>query len=434
MLIKNGQELGSTELRRQALQILEAGLAAAAPDLVIRKNVAVSPAGLKIAGEEIGSGEFERVFVFAFGKCAFSSALVLEDILGERISGGAVLDICAGNLKYLKYYTGDHPYPTERNITATREILESLDGLTERDLVLFVVSGGGSTLLCQPDGITLEDEIKMVETLFKTGATIAELNTVRKHISSARGGFLARRAYPARVFSLIFSDVPGDEVGLISSGPTVKDETTTDEARGILYKYGIRLPETGIIETPKEEKFFERVKNILVASNQLSLSAMSRKATELGLSPKLKSSSLEGEARAVGLKMAEEIRLAEPGTVNLYAGETTVTIKGDGQGGRNQELVLGAVGEIEKGELVASIASDGRDNGDHAGALCDIITREKSVVLNLNTGDYLARNDSYNFFREAGGLVVTGPTGTNVMDIKIMVVDWQRRAKARAGI
>jgi len=421
MLIRNGQELGSTELRRQALQILEAGLAAAAPELVIRKNVTVSPSGLRIAGEEIDSSEFERVFVFAFGKCALSSALVLEDVLGERISGGAVLDVCAGNLKYLKYYVGDHPYPTERNIIATREILNSLGGLTEKDLVLFVISGGGSTLLCQPDGIELEDEIKMVEELFKKSATIAELNTVRKHISSARGGFLAMRAYPARVFSLIFSDVPGDDIGLISSGPTVKDETTTDETRGILYKYGVRLPEAGIMETPKEEKFFEKVKNILVASNQLSLSAMSMKATELGLLPKLMSSSLEGEARVVGLKMAEEIHLAQSGTINLYAGETTVTIKGDGQGGRNQELVLGAVGGIEKGELVASVASDGRDNGDHAGALCDIITREKSVVLNLNTGDYLARNDSYNFFRATKDYLETGRTGANLSDLMIAI-------------
>lgn len=421
MLIKNGQELGSTELRRQALQILEAGLVAAAPDAVIRRNVTVSPSGLRIAGEEIGSGEFERLFVFAFGKCAFSSALALEDVLGERVSGGAVLDVCAGNLKYLKYYVGDHPYPSERNVVATREILKSMDGLTERDLAIFVISGGGSTLLCQPDGITLEDEIEMVETLFKAGATIAELNTARKHISSARGGFLAMRAYPARVFSLIFSDVPGDEIGLISSGPTVKDETTTDEARGILHKYGVRLPETGIIETPKDEKFFERVKNILAASNQMSLSAMSAKATELCLLPKLMSSSLEGEARAVGLKMAQDIHLAQPGTVNLYAGETTVTIKGDGQGGRNQELVLGAVGEIEKGELIASIASDGKDNGDHAGALCDIITREKSVVLNLNTGDYLSRNDSYNFFRATKDYLETGRTGANLSDLMIAI-------------
>ncbi len=421
MLIKNGQELGSTELRRQALQILEAGLAAAAPDAVIRKNVEISSVGLKIAGEDIAFGEFDRIFVLTFGKCAFSSALVLEDILGDRISGGAVLDVYAGNLKHLKCYVGDHPYPSERNILATRAILESLNGLTARDLVLFVVSGGGSTLLCQPSGITLEDEMGMVENLFKKGATIAELNTVRKHISSARGGFMAMRAYPARVFSLIFSDVPGNDLGLISSGPTVKDKTTTDEVRGILYKYGIGLPEAGILETPKEEKFFERVENILVASNQISLTAMSSKAKELGLSPKLISSSLEGEARVVGSKIIQEIRLATPGTVNLYAGETTVTIKGDGQGGRNQELVLGAVDGVEKGELLASIASDGRDNGDHAGALCDIITREKSVVLNLNTGDYLARNDSYNFFRATKDYLETGRTGANLSDLMIAI-------------
>ena len=421
MLIKNSAELGSTELRRRALQILEAGLAAAAPDAVMRQNVSVSDAGIKIAGETIGFNEVERVFVFALGKCALSSALTLEDVLGERISGGAVLDIRPGNLKRLKYYVGDHPYPTERNISATREILDSLKDLTARDLVLFVISGGGSTLLCQPNGIVLEDELNIVQVLFKAGATITELNTVRKHLSFARGGHLAMAAYPARVVSLIFSDVPGDDIGFISSGPTVQDETTVSDARAILSKYGINLPENGITETPKDGKFFEKVKNILVASNRMSLSAMSQKAEELGLAPKIITSALEGEAREVGVKIAGEIHPAPAGTVNLYAGETTVTIKGDGQGGRNQELALGAVAEIQKGELVASIASDGRDNGDHAGALCDIITREKSVVLNLNTGDYLARNDSYHFFSATRDYLETGSTGANLSDLIIAV-------------
>ncbi|MFH0891035.1 MAG: DUF4147 domain-containing protein [Candidatus Liptonbacteria bacterium] len=421
MLIKNSAELGSTELRRQALRILGVGLAAASPETVIRRNVSWEGGALKVAGESLPIEEGGRLFVFAFGKCALSSALVLEDILSERISGGAALDIRPGGLKYLKYHLGDHPFPTERNIAATHEILEALRGLTEKDLVLFIISGGGSTLLCQPQGIGVEEEVALVESLFRSGAVITELNTVRKHLSSARGGYLAKEAYPAHVVSLIFSDVPGDDIGFVSSGPTVKDETTVSDAHAILAKYGISLPESGIMETPKEEKYFEKIKNILIASNRISLEAMSRAAEEVNLKPNIVTAALQGEARDVGRAIAEELHSVAPGTVNLYAGETTVTIKNDGRGGRNQELVLGAVEEVRKGELIASVASDGRDNGDHAGALCDIITREKSVVLNLNTSDYLTRNDSYNFFRATKDYLDTGPTGANLSDLMIAI-------------
>jgi glycerate 2-kinase len=267
-------------------------------------------------------------------------------------------------------------------------------------------------------------EGEILKVLFEKGAAIEEINTLRKHLSLARGGRLAEYAYPATSLALIFSDVPGDDPGFVASGPTVKDETTVDEARAIVQKYDLEK-EAGLkiepLKTPKEDKYFEKVKNVIFVSNRTALIAMTEKAREVGLHPEVRTSLLAGEARKVGERIAAEIGEAMPKTAYLYAGETTVTIKGNGRGGRNQELALGALAHIGAGSVVLSLASDGRDNGDYGGALCDTITKEKAAALGLKEEEYLARNDSSGFFEKTGGLLMTGDTGANVSDLIIAV-------------
>ncbi|TSA45504.1 DUF4147 domain-containing protein, partial [bacterium] len=381
---------------------------------------------LKVREKEFDLAGFERVFVVGVGKCAFEAGRALEEILGEKLTNGIVLDIHSGNLKKIRTFVGTHPFPTTENVNATAEIIQLLSSLTERDFVIFVISGGGSTLLCQPKNLICQDEKDILTHLFKTGANIEEINTIRKHISLARGGNLAFYAHLASSVALIFSDVSGGVMEFIASGPTVKDTTTVGDARTVIDKY---LHESalksvvisGLIETPKNDEYFNKITNILFLDNMTALEAMSAKAKESGFGPKIRTNVLDGEAREAGEKIALDIEKAEPKTVILYGGETTVTIKDDGKGGRNLEVVLGALGKIGENELILSLASDGRDNTDFAGALCDKITSEKAAKLGLKPEEFLKNNDSYSFFQKVGDYILTGDTGSNVSDLMIAI-------------
>jgi glycerate-2-kinase len=337
-----------------------------------------------------------------------------------------------GTLQKITAYQGTHPLPSEQNVEATKKIIELLSGRDEKDLVIFVISGGGSTLLCQPRNHTCAEEAAIFKCLSAAGATIQELNTVRKHISLARGGFLAQYAYPARVISLIFSDVPGNNPEFIASGPTVRDTTSVAEAEKIMEKYGVRekcarlpggqglLPDI-LIETPKNEEYFRKVENILLVSNDVALGAMAEEAKKQGFSPQIVTDVMVGESRNVAGQILESLERSGPKTVLLYGGETTVTIKGDGRGGRNLELALAALKGIGEGELIMTLASDGRDNGEYAGAICDTITYEAAEKAGLDPEKFLADNDSYGFFGKAGNYILTGDTGSNVSDLVIAI-------------
>ncbi|MDO8469497.1 MAG: DUF4147 domain-containing protein [bacterium] len=428
--IKNTKELATTGLREAALGIAEAGFTAIDTASVIRRTVSVEvgtpawPAGrLTVAGHAYDLQKVRRLYVIGVGKCASAAVVALEEVLGSRIAGGVMIDVkYDGGLSFVRGFEGDHPFPSRRNASATRELVRLLSDATAEDLVLAVISGGGSTLLCLPDDDRwCDDEARLVKLLFKSGADIRELNTVRKHLSRARGGFLAAHAYPAPLVSLIFSDVPGDDLEFVSSGPTVLDTTTVADARAILTRYRVaeQCPDVAgrLIETPKEQRFFERTTNLLAVSNGTALDAMAAEAARRGFSPEVRARAFAGEARDLALIFLGELHASPPGAALLYGGESTVTVMHDGKGGRNQELALSGLRDIRDGELLLALATDGRDNTDYAGGICDTITLDHARVHGLDIERSLDGNESYRFFAESGDAVVTGETGSNVSDI-----------------
>ncbi len=422
--IRNFDALAITPERKLALEIAEAGLAAIDTKAVIRKWVKEEDGRLTIGGKVIRKEERKRIFVVGIGKCALDAGAALEEILGDAITRGIVLDVREGRLRRIKTHSGTHPFPTEANVKATAEIIELLAECTPRDLVLFIISGGGSTLLCQPRNFTYMEEAKLLEYLFEISAPIEKINVLRKHLSLARGGHLAAFAYPARVVSLIFSDVPGDDVEFIASGPTVKDTTTVHEARAVAKKYELekRLGfQIHLLENPKDEKYFRRVSNVVVVSNQIALAAMQSEAARAGFKTEIVTHTLRGEARKMGVDIIKKVHKLPAHSIVLYGGETTVTVRGNGLGGRNQELALAAMEKITRGELVLSLASDGRDNGDYAGALCDIMTKEKAERMGLKADDFLKKNDSSRFFEQMEDMLITGGIESNVSDLVIAI-------------
>jgi hydroxypyruvate reductase/glycerate 2-kinase len=335
--------------------------------------------------------------------------------------------------------------------------MDMLSICSAEDLVLCVVSGGGSALLCAPHEMECETQVAVISALTVKGATISEMNTVRKHISQVKGGQLAKIIYPATCISLIFSDVPGDDVSMVASGPTVKDTTVNRDAAAVLAKYNVlemcQLPSCKLLETPKEEKYFANVHNILFVSAKQALAAMSEKAEDLGFEVKIFtppnfsdkkqtasaylesdeeiskhkyftksgagfSTYFEGEARLLAKKI---IAAAKKGQCLLGAGESTVKIIGRGQGGRNQEMALAALPLIKENQVLVCLASDGRDNTEAAGAIADAATLHRAKILGLNPQNYLENNDSFTFFEETGDQVITGRTGANISDFFVLL-------------
>ncbi len=336
----------------------------------------------------------------------------------DKISGGVVIDLKKGKFKKIKSYLGSHPFPSNLNVKATGQVVALLKQATAQDLIITVVSGGGSALLCWPHVVKVSKLVYLTKQLMKKGATIQELNTVRKHLSEIQGGQLAKMAGPATMISLIFSDVPGDAIDMVASGPTVLDQTTVNDAKNILKKYDLlgSVPEEAIIETPKDANVFRKVQNVLVVSNSIAVRAMVKKGKELGYKAKVFSTALTGEAREVGKILAAKVK---DGEMLISGGETTVTVRGGGKGGRNQELALGALSSITENSLVVSVNSDGRDNSLVAGALVDSLTKKRAQKLKLDPENYLKQNNSFMFFKKASGHILTGNTGINIADLVI---------------
>ena len=428
MKIQNYKELAITPIREAALEMIEAGLEAIDTSKIIAKTVRLENGDLFIQSKKIDLQNIKRIFVVGIGKCALEAGEAIEHALGDLLTGGIVLDVQGKKLRKIKSLVGTHPFMSEINIDVTKEIITLLEDATETDLIIFLISGGGSALLCQPDKFTCQDETAVIKCLFDSGVPIKEMNTVRKHLSLARGGYLAQYAYPAKVVSLIFSDVLGDDLEFIASGPTVMDTTTVFDAEKVLNKYKVWekcvIEPVTMIETPKDTKYFENVENILIVSNSTALDAMKKTAEELGYDATIKTKEFFGEAREIGPIMAKELSAAKNKSVFLYGGESTVTIiKKAGKGGRNQELIISALPYMKEGELLVSFDTDGRDNTDFAGAFGDIHTAEKARKMNLDPAEYHAaqENNSYFFFEQVGDYLMTGITDSNVSDIIIAI-------------
>lgn len=419
--IKNFDELATNEKRQDALQILNAGYEAINTKKVVESKVNFNENVLLIEGKEFNLSQYDNVYFIGVGKCSLDAGKVIEEMLGDKIKKGIVIDVTEGELEKINTHVGTHPWPSEKNISTGKEIVDILESTSDKDLILTIISGGGSALLSLPYKIDCNSLIEINKQLTKKGADIHELNTVRKHLSFIKGGRLAKMAYPAEVISLIFSDVPGDDTSVIASGPTIKDETTINEAKDVFKKYEIWNENLSdfLIETPKEDKWFDRVHNFLILTNQDAIEAMEKKAKEIGYDTVPGNKNISGEAKDVGEKFAGTHLL--PNQVQISAGETTVKITGSGKGGRNQEVVLTALPHLPPEMLFISAASDGRDNSDVAGALCDKEIKMNVEKLHLDPKRFISDNDSYNFFAKVGGHILTGPTGSNVSDLYILL-------------
>ncbi len=431
MKIQNADGLAVTAARRDVLAIAEEGLASIDTERVMRGMMRLAGGTLFLGNIDVNLAHVGRVVFIAVGKCAAAAARVAEEILGDRIERGVVLDIqeCRPS-KRIQAFCGTHPLPSDANLRATEAIVAALGGLTERDLAVFVVSGGGSTLLFLPEDQANREEVKIVEELMRAGADIRDMNVVRKHLSLARGGYLAKYAYPARVVSLLFSDVLSDDISFIASGPTVRDLTTVEDATKILLKFNVQrvcgIENCGLVETPKDEKYFARVTNLLAASNHVALDAMKAKAESLGFRAEVRGTALSGEADDVARNVAEALHGAPPRSALLWGGETTVTVDeaaAKGEGGRNLELCLSGLRYVKDGEAILSLASDGRDHGPFAGALCDTMTKKAVADAGFDIEAVIRERNTYPLFRKVGNYLMTGDTGSNVSDLVIALKD-----------
>jgi glycerate 2-kinase len=435
--------------RQDARKIFEAGLEAADPMVSI-------PRHLRLDGQILHAGQavydltnYKNLYVVGAGKATAKMALAVEQLLGGRISGGSVI-VKQGHtvaLQTLQVVEAGHPIPDQAGVNATDAILELLRRTLETDLILCLISGGASALLTSPcAGLSLKDKQQTTQALLNCGAKIHEVNAIRKHISRVKGGRLAELAYPATVVSLMLSDVIGDAIDTIGSGPTAPDSSTFADCLSIIGRYGVsemipgavrRFLEKGAAgeaaETPKLGKpIFDKVQNLIVGNNQSALWAAKEKAEGLGYHALALSSAVEGEAKAVAVghaAIAKDV-LAGRGRVHrpaciISGGETTVTIEGEGFGGRNQEFALAAAVEIDgiEGVVVLSGGTDGTDGmTDAAGAIVDGTTLARAREKGLDARDHLRRNDSYPLLSTVGDLLVTGPTLTNVMDLHLVLI------------
>ena len=391
MIIKNFHRIATTDLRKKILHITNAGLKAVNTENIFQKNVKLKNNCLIIKNKKFDLTDYKRIFVIGFGKSSSLMAKVLEKVLKNRIADGIVISTKKIKLKRVRVFKGTHPMPSQSNVNSTKKIVKLIQNLDTDDLVICLISGGGSALLCYP-AIPFRKYVKIIRKAFTSGIDINKLNKIRTKYSKVKGGKLAKLT-KARIVSLIFSDVIGDDMATIASGPT----------------YG---------------KWLSNVNNILLLNNNIALVKMKNKAVSLGLKPVILTNSLEGEARLSGKKLLKSMNKYKNKNCLLFAGETTVAVKGNGRGGRNQELCLGAIELISKSKSTAliSVGTDGIDGSTNAaGAIIDDNSFKKSISKKIDYKKYLENNDSYSFFKKMNDLVFTGATGSNVADIGLIV-------------
>ena len=456
-IIKNSSKLLANAMsrkdilaRRLSLGCLEAALQASDPRKIMKSSLRMRGSSLQVNGKSFDLSRFHRIFVVGGGKAAGSMAASLEEILGARITDGYVNLLRGTKLRYrtrrIELNEASHPIPDEAGVRGVGSMLEMIQNVTRHDLVICLLSGGGSALIPYPtQDVSLKDKQLTTQIMLKSGSTINELNCVRKHLSLIKGGGLARAAFPATVLTLILSDVVGDPLDTIASGPTSPDPTTFGAAISILKcrKIWKCVPESvqrvlmkgtfgKIDETPKQgDKVFRKVTNIIMANNRASCKAAEEHAKKVGARSMFLTSFLEGEAREVGIvisAIAKESRLRRPFSspiVMITGGETTVTVTGTGRGGRNQEMMLGASIKLKgrDGIAIASLGTDGLDgNTPAAGAIVDGRTCERAEQKAMRPDRFLRNNDSFTFFNRLHDTIITGATGTNLNDVTVAAV------------
>ena len=442
------------QLRSEAEEIFKSSLNAVDPYHAVKRSVHVE-GDLLILGDmdhdrvELDLTRYDRVLLIGGGKATAPMARAMEELLGKRISEGMI------NVKYgfteelacTDIVEAGHPLPDNNGVEGTRKILNLLEKAGEKDMIFSLISGGGSALLpCPAGNISLSEKQELTRSLLECGAGIDEINAVRKHISSSKGGQMAKAAFPAVVINLMLSDVVGDKMDVIASGPFTPDHSTFDQALKVVKKYNLhdvpasihRYLEAGrdghIPETPKQnDAIFDSVYNFIVGSNILALEAAKKKAEELGYGALILSSMVGGETGEVAqvhCAIAKEIIQSDqpvprPACI-ISGGETTVTIRGKGLGGRNQEFCLAAalnLQEVPPCVVILSGGTDGNDGPtDAAGAIIDPYSVIRGKDAGMEAEDFLAENDSYHFLEKTGDLLMTGPTNTNVMDVRLVLI------------
>ncbi len=442
------------KIRSDAVEIFMESIRSVDPYNAVKRFVHLEGSRLTVGSEdspplEFNLADYDRIFLVGGGKATAPMAKAVEEILGERVSRG-MINVKYGfstDLTYTRVTEANHPLPDKNGVEGTRQMLNLLNSAGEKDLVFSLISGGGSALLVHPAGdITLEEIQQLTQMLLDCGAAIDEINSLRKHVSAIKGGQMARAAYPATTVNLMLSDVVGDSMDVIASGPFVPDRSTFEDAWKIIEKYHLENIPSAILvhleagkkgsirETPKEgEDIFQPVHNFIIGSNILALKAAEKKAKELGYNSLILSSMIEGETREVArvhVAIAKEVLktatpVPSPACI-ISGGETTVAIKGNGLGGRNQEFCLAAALDMDGLPALVAVLSGGTDGDDGptkaAGGLIDPHTVDRGRALGLGASEFLNNNDSFHFLEKTDDLLVTGPTGTNVMDVRLVLI------------
>jgi glycerate-2-kinase len=436
------------DYREVAEEIFKAGVKSVIPSVLIPSKFFIVEKELFIGDLVYNLNLIKNIYVVGAGKASAAMAVEVEKVLGDRIDAGHVI-VKYGyscRLKYIKVTEAGHPVPDQNSFKAAKYLLNLVSKAGEGDLIICLLSGGGSSLMADaPEGIFPEDIIKINEILVNSGASISEINAVRKHISDIKGGQLSRAAFPSTIVSLILSDVPGDPLEVISSGPTVADSTTFCQALEVIDKYNLRdlVPirildylgkgVSGIIsETPKpDDELFRSTHNFIIGSNKIALDNARIRSLDFNINSVIIDTQLQGDVISVAdylvttaLRFRNDKDEIKPVCL-LFGGETTVRMTGSGKGGRNQHLALIASTLLKDhtGIIFLSGGTDGNDGPtEAAGAVVDDQTYTTAISKNIIAEDYLNNFDSFHFFKKVGGLVITGPTMTNVMDIIVLIV------------
>jgi glycerate-2-kinase len=416
-IIKNYNDLNHTQEREDMLAVIESAYHAIDTEQALKDRVRIENETLHVNNQLYNLADYSNIYVIGFGKVAAKAAYTLDEIFGNRISDGAVAGIASFATKNVTTYVCSHPRPSAINVEAAHEIESIAQKVTADDLVLVIVGGGGSSLLCSHEQERIQGE-KLYNEFLNTGGTIEEMNIVRKHISAFKGGGLAKLLYPAQVINLIFSDVPGDDLETIASGPTMYDASTKEDAQAILDKYNLSGYELN--ETPKDKSLFAHVDNHLMVSNNTALLKMKEVGESLGYSVIIAGNDLF-------LSASETIEVlqskAQKNTLIIAGGETRYVIPEgcEGKGGRSDMLALSMLEHLHDNQVFAAFASDGHDNTEAAGGLVDMEDQKKIQGINMDVADKMVCLDSFPVMEALGALIFTGKIESNISDLMILL-------------